>query len=88
MMAMSLVNTNRDSSNCTIMHMAEKWGGNKHCFSKGQKSKQTEALNPSQKRYWINVEFEKTKGWIIICKQENKISFIVAELEKNQCYDF
>ena len=24
MMAMSLVNTNRDSSNCTIMHMAEK----------------------------------------------------------------
>lgn len=64
------------------MHVAEKWGGNKHCFLKGQKSKQTEALNPFQKLYWINIEFEKTKGWIIICNQENKISFIVAEFKK------
>lgn len=73
MMAMLLVDTNRDSSNCTIMHMAENWGGSKHYFLKGQNSKQTEALNPFQKQYLINVEFEKTKGWIIICNQENKI---------------
>ena len=64
------------------MYMVKKWGGNKHCFLKDQKSKQTEALNRFQKLFWINVEFEKTKVWKIIRKQENKTSFTVAEFEK------